>query len=59
MVVFIEAKLDALAKADHRVSRLRTIPGVGPRLAELVVSVIPVRKWNHKFRRQEWETLHS
>lgn len=36
----VEAKLQALAEADDRVSLLRTIPGVGPRLAELVVAVI-------------------
>lgn len=34
------AKLDALAVNDERVKRLRTIPGVGPRLSELVVAVI-------------------
>lgn len=39
-VALIESKLDSLAKADERVRRLRTIPGVGPRLAELVVAVI-------------------
>ena len=36
----VELKLDALAAADNRVERLRTIPGVGPRLAEMVVAVI-------------------
>jgi len=36
----VEAKLEALAEADDRVALLRTIPGVGPRLAELVVAVI-------------------
>jgi transposase len=36
----VEAKLQALAEADDRVARLRTIPGVGPRLAELAVAVI-------------------
>jgi transposase len=39
-VTLVEAKLDALAIVDQRVRRLRTIPGVGPRLAELVVAVI-------------------
>ena len=34
------AKLDALAANDERVQRLRTIPGVGPRLSELIVAVI-------------------
>mgnify|MGYP006286043597 CR=1 FL=1 len=40
LIARVEAKLDALAQADGRVQRLRTIPGVGPRLAELVVAVI-------------------
>jgi len=36
----VESKLDAIAESDDRVARLRTIPGVGPRLAETVVAVI-------------------
>ncbi len=36
----VEAKLETLASADERVERLRTIPGVGPRLAEIVVATI-------------------
>ena len=36
----IESKLDALAEADARTTRLRTIPGVGPRLSEAVVAWI-------------------
>lgn len=40
MVAYVESQLDALAKADQRVRRLRTIPGVGPRLAELVVAIL-------------------
>ena len=36
----VEAKLESLAAADKRVARLRTIPGVGPRLAEVVVAMI-------------------
>lgn len=36
----LDKKLDALGEADHRVIRLQTIPGVGPRLSELVVAVI-------------------
>lgn len=36
----VESKLEALAKADGRVQRLQTIPGVGPRLAEVMVAVI-------------------
>lgn len=47
LVAVVEAKLDSVAKADHRVRRLRTIPGVGPRLAELVVAVIDNP---HRFR---------
>lgn len=36
----VERKLDAVGGKDRRVKLLRTIPGVGPRLAELVVAVI-------------------
>ena len=36
----LDRKLDALGSADHRVIRLQTIPGVGPRLSELVVAVL-------------------
>lgn len=36
----VEAKLETLAKRDDRVQRLQTIPGVGPRLAEVVVATI-------------------
>jgi len=36
----IEAALDRIAVADDRVARLKTIPGVGTRLAELVVASI-------------------
>jgi transposase len=36
----VESRLDALASSDNRVERLKTIPGVGPRLAEMVVAVI-------------------
>lgn len=36
----IEARLDKLAGQDERVERVRSIPGVGPRLAELVVAVL-------------------
>lgn len=35
-----DARLDALAIDDDRVKRLQTIPGVGPRLSELLVAVI-------------------
>jgi transposase len=36
----LDRKLDAIGEADPRVQRLRTIPGVGPRLSELVVAMI-------------------
>jgi len=36
----VECKLDALASEDHRAKLLQTIPGVGPRLAELMAAVI-------------------
>lgn len=36
----LDQKLDELGEKDARVIRLRTIPGVGPRLSELVVAVI-------------------
>jgi len=36
----VEARLEELAASDGRVRRLRTIPGVGPRLAEVVVTAI-------------------
>jgi transposase len=36
----VDARLNQLGEADERVVRLQTIPGVGPRLSELVVAVI-------------------
>lgn len=36
----VETKLAALANRDDRVQRLQTIPGVGPRLSEIVVATI-------------------
>jgi transposase len=36
----LDKKLNELGNADDRVIRLQTIPGVGPRLSELVVAVI-------------------
>jgi transposase len=36
----LNTKLDEVGEADRRVIRLQTIPGVGPRLAELAVAVI-------------------
>lgn len=43
----VEKKLGALGKADERVARLQTIPGVGPRLAELLVALFDDP---HRFR---------
>lgn len=39
-IATLDQKLDALGDADHRVIRLQTIPGVGPRLSELMVAMI-------------------
>ena len=36
----VQQKLDIIGKANHRVQLLRTIPGVGPRLAEALVAAI-------------------
>lgn len=36
----VEAQLEALAQKSNGVSLLRTIPGVGPRLSEIIVAVI-------------------
>ncbi len=46
----VEAKLEALSKERSEVALLQTIPGVGPRLAEVVVAVIddPKRFNNRK-----------
>ena len=57
----VEAQLDALGKADERVRRLRTVPGVGPRTAEVVVAV----EWKHPYTREEaafpapWTRAHK
>lgn len=34
----VEARLDRLGRADARVQRLQTLPGVGPRVAEAIVT---------------------
>ena len=39
-VIELDTKLDAIGRGDDRVRRLRTTPGVGPRLSELVVAMI-------------------
>jgi transposase len=36
----VEEKLQALANEDARVALLRTVPGVGPRLAEAIVALV-------------------
>jgi len=36
----IESKLDDLGRSDEKIKRLRTIPGVGPRLSEAAVAII-------------------
>src|SRR5439155_23121342 len=36
----VEKKLDGLAREDERVKRLKQVPGVGTRTAELVVALI-------------------
>lgn len=38
-ILIVHAKLDELAAADPRVALLRTIPGVGPRLSEAIVTM--------------------
>lgn len=40
LVQAVTAKLDELAKSDPQVARLRTIPGVGPRTAEVIVTAL-------------------
>lgn len=39
-IATIDTKLDALGQTDSRVRLLKTIPGVGPRLAETIVATI-------------------
>jgi len=43
----IEQRLDDLGSTEQNVRRLRTIPGVGPRLAEIIVAIIDDP---HRFR---------
>jgi transposase len=43
----VEAKLDDLAAKNERVARVQSIPGIGPRTAELLVAVIDDP---HRFR---------
>ena len=44
----VEARLDALGRAEQRVQQLQSIPGVGARLSEAVVAVLDEP---HRFRR--------
>lgn len=44
----VEAKLDELGRGEQRVQLLQTIPGVGPRLAEALVTLIDNP---HRFKR--------
>lgn len=46
-VAAVESRLDALGASDGRVRQLRTIPGVGPRLAEHLVALLDDP---HRFR---------
>lgn len=39
-ITSVEEKLNAIGEADKRVQLLRTIPGVGPRLAEAIVALL-------------------
>ena len=39
-IAAVEKRLDAIAAADERVKLLRTIPGVGPRLAAAIVALL-------------------
>jgi transposase len=43
-----EEKLDAIAAGDPRIQLLRTIPGVGPRLAEAIVALLDRPERFHK-----------
>jgi transposase len=47
-ITAVEEKLDAIAAADPRIKLLRTIPGVGPRLAEAIVALLDRPERFHK-----------
>ena len=47
-IAAVEEKLNALGSADTRVKLLRTIPGVGPRLAEAIVALLDQPQRFHK-----------
>jgi transposase len=44
----VEEKLDAIGASDPRIALLRTIPGVGPRLAEAIVALLDQPERFHK-----------
>jgi transposase len=46
----VEEKLETIAKAEPRIALLRTIPGVGPRLAEAIVALLDRPERFHKGR---------
>jgi transposase len=46
----VEEKLDAIAKAEPRITLLRSIPGVGPRLSEAIVALLDRPERFHKAR---------
>jgi transposase len=46
----VEEKLDAIAKEDPRITLLRTIPGVGPRLSEAIVALLDQPERFHNAR---------
>jgi transposase len=47
-ITVLEERLDAIGAADLRVKLLRTIPGVGPRLAEAIVALLDRPERFHK-----------
>jgi transposase len=47
-IVAAQEKLDAIAARDPRIKLLRTIPGVGPRLAEAIVALLDRPERFHK-----------
>jgi transposase len=49
-ITVAEEKLDAIAAADPRITLLRTIPGVGPRLSEAIVALLDRPERFHKAR---------
>jgi transposase len=52
----VEKKLEALSEERAQVKLLKTIPGVGPRLAEVVVAVIDDPK---RFNNRRWDVMRD